>query len=842
MIPGWLQELVPVTVGVVTAFFYMLSVLPEANAFIPEYIATAVVLILFTRIPAIWYHHKYLTPPVKTYKINRSKGVVPSQKELYDLYKHLASFLPRSQLNALTLWVASVIVLVIADQIWMVGTWLSLTALLFTFFIIVCISLALSYFINKTRIRPVIEDVQMHLEETPNVRKWRISFTTKLVVSVCGMVALTFLAYGVLQYSQMRRAIQVQVLGGASGAVERLHADLESAPSSRWSSLLEEAQVGQCVMAVVNSEGKVIFETEPDFFTGKMESWFARVGLEQEEGKLVPTPKGLFRMMPVGNDVTLVLAAHPQTYNPRRLFSIFTVGFIYLVVALVIFCGYIWLLCGDMAGVLRKINRFGKQLAEGDLREVVPAWSDDDLGYVADHLRDTFYGLRRLAREVTHASAIVDEEVDRVVHATQNVHEEVVRQSHSIERTGETVRSSEESTVNVSDAMTHVANSTQEVSSTILEMQASVEEISLNADVLIQSVEQTVSSSNEITASSEEISGSSDQLHQNSQEAVSFLTELDAALDETQQNAQSLSDASTRVTEDAKGGFEAVAKVEEQILRTQNASRESKEALTGLSSAIERIGKIVKVIQDITEQTNLLSLNASIIAAGAGEYGKSFAVVATQIRELSAKTAGNAKEIRSVIRSIRESGDDIAGAIDRTFEVAGKSTVLSRSAGESLRTILESSSTQEEMSKRIASATSELAHGGQSASKTMHRIFNMIQGINKASEEQVRATRLLNRESEKVREVALQLSNATEEQAKGSRVISEAITRITQDTQESSRTLQSQARDSSTITESMSHLSDSAENIEEAFQTLLYLKEQGKINIKPNNSCICPMP
>jgi methyl-accepting chemotaxis protein len=401
-----------------------------------------------------------------------------------------------------------------------------------------------------------------------------------------------------------------------------------------------------------------------------------------------------------------------------------------------------------------------------------------------------------------------------------SLHQRVAAQSQSADRTRQAIQAIEEKMLQVSQAMEQVASNTQEVSSAILQMQASVEEIARNSEVLTRSVETTVSSTNEIASTAEEIKGSTDNLHVAGQEAVSFLTELDASLEETRRNARQLSETSTRVTRDAEGGFSSVAAVEEQILRTHAASEQSRKALGDLTSAIEKIGRIVNVIQDVTEQTNLLSLNASIIAAGAGEYGKAFAVVATQIRELSARTAANTKEIRSIIGDLTASGSEMAAAMDKSFQVVESSTDLSRRAGESLRTILESASVQEEMSKRIAAATEELAHGGQSANRAMQEIFEMIEGISRAAKEQAASTRYLTDESERVREVASQLGNATIEQAKGSRVISEAITRIMEDTAGTNAAVQDQTEEAKAVYEAMRAVAASAQAIEEAFGDL----------------------
>jgi methyl-accepting chemotaxis protein len=372
----------------------------------------------------------------------------------------------------------------------------------------------------------------------------------------------------------------------------------------------------------------------------------------------------------------------------------------------------------------------------------------------------------------------------------------------------------------VSDSMSQVAGATQDVSATILEMKASVEEIAGTAEVLGGSVETSVTSTNELATVAEHVRGATGQLKQSGEEAVSFLSELGTSLGETQGNSETLSRLAHRVTTLAEGGSGNVSAVEQEVRKSLKGFEESHRALAELRAAMDSIGRILDVIQDITEQTNLLSLNASIIAAGAGEHGKAFGVVATQIRELSAKTKLRAAEIRDVVRSIQRGGEQISGAMEHVYRTVSRSSELSRDADNSLRAILEAASEQEDMTQRIAAASEELAHGGISASRTMQQIFSMIEGIGRSVQEQASSTRLLTVEAEKVRDGVLHLRRATEEQARGAQVISEATASITRDSQDTSGTVQIQAERSRATVKGMQDLTDRAVAIQHAFESL----------------------
>ena len=318
----------------------------------------------------------------------------------------------------------------------------------------------------------------------------------------------------------------------------------------------------------------------------------------------------------------------------------------------------------------------------------------------------------------------------------------------------------------------------------------------------------------------EHVRDATGHLRRSVEEAVSFLTQLGTSLTETRGHSEALSQLAHRVTSLAASGSDSVHAVEQQVTRSLEGLEGSYRALTELRSAMDSIGRILGVIQDITDQPNLLSLNASIIAAGAGEHGKAFGVVATQIRELSAKSKLRSAEIRDVVRSIQRGGQDINDALEQLNGMVARSSELSREAGASLKSILAAASEQEDMTSRIAAASEELAHGGQSAGKTIQRIFEMIEGIGRSVEEQAGSTRLLTTEAEKVRDGVLHLRRATEEQARGAQVISEAAASISQDSQNTSLTVQSQADRSLATVRGMQHLLDRAQALHRAFREL----------------------
>ena len=178
--------------------------------------------------------------------------------------------------------------------------------------------------------------------------------------------------------------------------------------------------------------------------------------------------------------------------------------------------------------------------------------------------------------------------------------------------------------------------------------------------------EEITASIGEVAKAIEEVSTGATEQVQNAQKGASEMGDLSTKLDKVSINSNEMNKLSNETKELGSKGLYMIDTLIEKSNKTKTATAEVNDIVQDMNESTKKINAISETISNITEQTNLLSLNASIESARAGEAGRGFAIVAEEIRKLAEQSKISTEEIKEIISNIQQKSDTAVKAIKST--------------------------------------------------------------------------------------------------------------------------------------------------------------------------------
>jgi len=231
--------------------------------------------------------------------------------------------------------------------------------------------------------------------------------------------------------------------------------------------------------------------------------------------------------------------------------------------------------------------------------------------------------------------------------------------------------------------------------------------------------------------------------HQQIDQAATAMTEMSMTIQEVAQNAQIAAGAATDANNLADTGAEVVTHAVTMTNELMGSMGQASDSIMKLEENAQNIGSVVDVIRGISEQTNLLALNAAIEAARAGEQGRGFAVVADEVRTLAQRTQESTSEIQNIIESLQSVTSHAVNNITAGQENTSRTAEEIDKAGQALQDIVNAVSKISDMNAQIATAAEEQSVVAESISKNIVSISDLSQDtVDKIESNQAAATNL----------------------------------------------------------------------------------------------------
>ena len=311
-----------------------------------------------------------------------------------------------------------------------------------------------------------------------------------------------------------------------------------------------------------------------------------------------------------------------------------------------------------------------------------------------------------------------------------------------------------------------------------MELGATIEEIAEQMENLFITVDVVSTSTQEMSASSNQIDENVQSLVVMSRQTSQAVSTLNGRIANIEISATTTGKLAAQAAEDAGLGMTAVETSLDGINKMSDVIHKAGIVIRDLGEQSESIGQILTVIDDVADQTSLLALNATIIAAQAGERGNAFGVVADEIRDLANRTAVSTKEIAKIIKGLQNTATEAVEVVELGRERAEKEVSRAQDAGQALKKIRQSTEDARSHVDGIVKSAQEQVGDSQQIDTSVREITNMLTQIAAALQQLSTGIKQTAESSEDMREIAGRVKSSTEEQAAGSRHIAENMETI----------------------------------------------------------------
>ncbi|WP_407681560.1 methyl-accepting chemotaxis protein [Pseudomonas mangiferae] len=228
----------------------------------------------------------------------------------------------------------------------------------------------------------------------------------------------------------------------------------------------------------------------------------------------------------------------------------------------------------------------------------------------------------------------------------------------------------------------------------------------------------------------------SDEQAQRTNSVAAAINELGAAAQEIARNAADASNQASEARVQSEDGRQVVERTIRAMSELSAKISDSCANIETLNSKTVNIGQILEVIKSISQQTNLLALNAAIEAARAGEAGRGFAVVADEVRNLAHRTQESAQEIQKMIEELQVGAREAVNTMTESQRYSEESVEIANQAGERLSSVTHRIGEIDGMNQSVATATEEQT----SVIETLNMDITEINTLNQEGVENLHAT------------------------------------------------------------------------------------------------------
>ena len=390
----------------------------------------------------------------------------------------------------------------------------------------------------------------------------------------------------------------------------------------------------------------------------------------------------------------------------------------------------VYLLLGSkLVRPIAELAAYTSQVARGDFSARLAIDSQDDFGVIAGHLRSSSQHV---------AQAVNNEQAQQSLQRSVTDFLTIVSQ---IARGDLTLRGKV-----TEDALGNVVDSVNYMLDNLVKVLERVRKGAIDVST----------AANEILLASESMSSGAAQQDQEITNTSSAVEELTVSMKQVSNNAEASAEAARRALDAAEQGNRAVRDTLEGMQRIRSSVQATAKKIKSLGDRSLEISEIINVINAITEQTNLLALNAAIEAARAGEAGRGFAVVADEVRKLAEHSRTATKDIAALIKAIQAETNEAVVVMEEGTKEVEVGARLADQAGKALDAISSVVRQSAELVQEISLASKQQVRGTEGVANAMQIISNITRQTSQGARQTARTVEQMVKLSEQLNDALSQ--------------------------------------------------------------------------------------
>lgn len=248
-------------------------------------------------------------------------------------------------------------------------------------------------------------------------------------------------------------------------------------------------------------------------------------------------------------------------------------------------------------------------------------------------------------------------------------------------------------------------------------MEKNIQQVELGSELSTSATQMQLASQQQASGATQQASAIS--------EVSTTIEELGSTASQIAQSSGQVAGAAQQTLENLSSGQDAVDESIQAMERIRTRVQDVSERVLGLGERSQQIGEIIDLIDDISDETHLLALNAAIEAAGAGEHGRRFAVVAAEVKNLANRALVAAREVRGVIAEMRQATTSAVLAAEEGGKEVERGVELAHRAGQVMDTIVIVAERTAQSAAEISLATAQQQSASEQVVETMREVADV---------------------------------------------------------------------------------------------------------------------